>query len=88
MEGRYLPGDLFLFATDALACWFLRECEAGLKPWLALMEPTTQLEFGELIGEFRRAGSIRNDDVTMVRIVVSRSQQTLMSSAVERGPES
>jgi hypothetical protein len=72
--GHWQSRDRFFLMTDALACWFMRECEKGRRPWRRL----SNLESGQgfrgfsrWIGELRRDGSIKNDDVTLVRITVA-----------------
>jgi hypothetical protein len=66
--GDCRAGDTFLFATDALACWIMTEAEAGDKPWHALCGLESQAEFSALVTRLREHHSIRNDDVTLVRI--------------------
>ena len=68
--GECAPGDLFILATDALACWLLAGNAAGEKPWrtlLALDPPG----WADWVGERRRDGSMRNDDTTLVVIEVA-----------------
>lgn len=65
-EGTCQYGDLFVFATDALARWFLTEVEAGEQPWHMLAELNSQTEFAAFITELRRSQQIRNDDVTLI----------------------
>ncbi len=67
--GECAPGDLFILATDALACWFLARNAVEEKPWetLLALDPS---EWEAWIGEQRRAGSMRNDDTTLVIIEV------------------
>ena len=68
-SGECAPGDLLILATDALACWFLASHAAAENPWetlLALDMPA----WGTWVEEQRRAGSMRNDDTTLVIIEV------------------
>ena len=68
-SGECAPGDLLFLATDALACWFLASHAASGNPWetlLALDAPG----WDAWVGEQRRAGSMRNDDMTLVIIEV------------------
>jgi hypothetical protein len=64
--GAWEPGDEFYLMTDAVACWLLGAIEAGEPPMDAL-HPLEQFE--EWI-ESLRAGGMRNDDVTVLRISV------------------
>jgi hypothetical protein len=73
--GTCLQGDVFLFATDALACWFLREAEAAGKPWQTLCSLRTQSEFALLVDRLRQDQLMRNDDVTLVRVTVPGGAQ-------------
>ena len=66
-SGECAPGDLLILATDALACWFLASHAAGEKPWetLLALDPS---RWDPWVEEQRRAGSMRNDDTTLVTI--------------------
>jgi hypothetical protein len=66
LEGEFRPEDMLLFATDALAHWFLREYEAGAKPWQTLGALHNQEEFAELIAALRAEHTLKNDDVTLI----------------------
>ena len=64
-SGECEPGDRFILASDALACWFLAQNAAGEKPW----EPLLDLDspgWDAWVGEQRRGGLMRNDDTTLV----------------------
>lgn len=68
-EGEYRPGDLLLLMTDAVAAWFLREAEIRRRPWAVLERISSQEDFEKFV-EFMRAGrAMRNDDVTMLKVV-------------------
>ena len=73
-EGHCRDGDVLFLATDALAAWFLGAAEAGGAPWRTLgaiarddAEGFTAWTLAE-----RAAGTMRNDDVTLVRVEVGR----------------
>lgn len=70
LNGAVCEGDLFLLTTDALAHWFLSECEAGEQPWKQLITQDTSEQFAEFIDDLRARGRIRNDDVTLLAIRV------------------
>ena len=65
-QGAFAPGDVLLFATDALARWFLVQCEAGEKPWETLCGLQTQADFETFVARLRQTRVMRNDDVTLV----------------------
>ena len=69
-EGECAPGDVFVLATDALACWFLAQAADGAKPWQTLMTVESS-GWPDWIEEQRRAGSMRNDDTTLVVVEVA-----------------
>ncbi len=69
-EGDYRPGDVFLFATDALAHWIQLAAETGEKPWHDLCELQSHAEFTALAAKLRQDHAMRNDDVTLVRIII------------------
>jgi hypothetical protein len=37
-SGTLLAGDLLILATDALACWFLKEVEDSKQPWIFFVQ--------------------------------------------------
>ena len=69
-EGDLLPGDLLFLMTDALASWFLAESELRRRPWAVLERIRSAGEFEKFLELMRAGRSIRNDDVTLVRIEV------------------
>ncbi|HZT96794.1 MAG TPA: protein phosphatase 2C domain-containing protein, partial [Chloroflexota bacterium] len=71
--GRWHLGDEFLLATDALAAWALATVEAGERPWTQLRQvlKESHQDSAELITSLRESGALRNDDVTLLRAVVS-----------------
>jgi len=71
--GDWAAGDVFHLMSDALACWFLTEHRAGEPPWhLARAFGTSDAEdeFPDWISRLRAEHELRNDDVTLFRIVV------------------
>jgi hypothetical protein len=73
--GDWQPGDTFYLLTDALACWFLGAHERGERPWTTLdgfgwEGAAADRAFASWIGTRRAAGDVRNDDVTLLRVVV------------------
>ena len=69
-SGECAAGDLFILASDALACWFLAKNAAGEKPWETLLA-LDSAEWDAWIEEQRREGLMRNDDTTLVIINVA-----------------
>lgn len=69
-DGRCEPGDRIYLASDALAQWFLRDCENGEEPWISFDGVATTEELSLLVAEPREAGAMRNDDVTLVAVEV------------------
>jgi hypothetical protein len=71
-NGEWRPGDDFFLMTDALAAWFLQEVETGREPWkwltgFGILGTTGAAQaFGSRIAELRRAGRLRDDDVTLL----------------------
>ncbi len=69
--GQCQGADTFYLMTDALAHWTLRRCEAGDPPWselAALRSDRRQRRFGHWIAALRAAGTLRNDDVTLLTV--------------------
>lgn len=73
-NGELKTEDMFWMMTDALACWFFKECEAGHKPWEKLGTFLTSQEgdqdFAAWVDELRNNQEIQNDDVTLLAIFV------------------
>jgi hypothetical protein len=70
-EGECEPGDRFLLATDALACWLLARAEAGRPAWEELELLTGPDEFALRVDEWRAGQGLHNDDVTLLVIDVA-----------------
>lgn len=68
-SGECAPGDVLILGTDALACWFLASHSASENPWKTLLALDTPA-WGTWVQEQRRAGSMHNDDTTLVIIEV------------------
>jgi len=68
--GSWGCDDTFFLMTDALACWFFKEREAGNEPWNLLRDLDTQgqVSFQKFVSVLRLSAAIKNDDVTLVRI--------------------
>jgi hypothetical protein len=73
-RGHCKPGDRLWLMTDALAQWFLAQCESGKAPWTAvdavLAAPEQQAGFRYWIEELRAQQGLRNDDVTLLAVQV------------------
>jgi len=71
-EGEWLPHDRLYLMTDALAQWFLKECETRKLPWhvldALLSAPAPDAAFASFIEERRSTHRLRNDDVTLLTV--------------------
>lgn len=65
-EGDCDTGDLFLLMTDAIALWFMKEHEAGKKPWQTLLEINSDKAFTKFVETMRKSAALRNDDTTLL----------------------
>jgi hypothetical protein len=65
-EGDCRPDDLFILATDAVAKWFLDQCQAGGKPWETLDRLKSNQQFQDMIARLRSEKAMRNDDATVL----------------------
>lgn len=70
-KGDVQAEDHFYLMTDAIACWFLRECEQGHKPWLTVKDWGYNKDVDKEIQQLRREKKINNDDVTVVVIDIA-----------------
>ena len=70
LYGTWGCDDAFFLMTDALACWFFKDREAGNKPWIVLRNLDTQgqVSFHEFVTGLRNSKAMKNDDVTLLRI--------------------
>lgn len=67
-RGEWTAGDYLLLMTDALAQWFLHTVEKGGMPWQDCLRLADQQEFAAWLQGIRKAGNIRNDDVTLLLV--------------------
>ena len=75
-QGFIEQGDIFYLMSDAIANWFMKKSEDNEKPWLLLGEAmkkkkkqnivTTQID--QLIIDQRQIKSLKNDDVSLIRL--------------------
>jgi serine/threonine protein phosphatase PrpC len=69
-RGTSEPGDRLLLMTDALAHWFLLDCEKKGRPWMdverLLTERQAEGAFAVWVDKLRDRGELRNDDVTLL----------------------
>jgi Protein phosphatase 2C len=68
LQGDWQRADVLYLMTDALAKWFLTEVEERRRPWEDWQNLQTSGHFARWVEKLRRAGEIRNDDVTLIRI--------------------
>ena len=72
LAGDWRPGDRLFLMTDALARWFLSAVEMGAQPWLPLEALFAQPDdsFADWVGRLRCDRQLRNDDTTLVSLVL------------------
>lgn len=68
-SGECDSGDVFILASDAIACWILGQLEAGDEPFEVVMG-MDDADWSEWVDEQRNAGTMRNDDTTLVIIEI------------------
>lgn len=77
-SNRWEREDHFYFATDALACWILKQHENEASPWTKLASfdaIAAPDEFSAFVESIRDAGEIRNDDTTLARVTFIPNSQ-------------
>lgn len=77
-QDQWEPEDRFYFATDALACWILKQHEKENSPWNKLASfdaVSAPEEFAEFVESMRGAGEMRNDDTTLVSVAFIPNSQ-------------
>lgn len=75
MSGEWEFGDNFFMMSDALACWFLQSYEFGNTPWELLRNMGclgTPDAFQSLVADLRKEMLIKNDDVTLITVSITR----------------
>lgn len=69
-SAEWKVGDVFLLATDAIACWFLYEHERDERPWNILLgfpeDPRPSKSFKLWADNARRSSKLKNDDLTLL----------------------
>jgi hypothetical protein len=81
IRGEWQWGDHFYLMTDAMAAWFFRAMERDEAPWEIIRDLDNELQdpvsarsdmksFREWVETVRKAGLMRNDDVTLYRIEI------------------
>ncbi len=69
-RGDCAPGDLFLLASDALACWMLEDHAQGGSPWDTLLALDSHQAWEEWVNTQRQERIMKNDDTTLVVVEV------------------
>jgi hypothetical protein len=75
ISGTWAPGDVFYLMTDAFASWFLRAVENGKEPWREFEKFNSDdgnMSFREWVSALRSQGAMRNDDVTLLHVVLKK----------------
>jgi protein phosphatase 2C-like protein len=74
ISGGWLEGDTFYLMTDAIACWFMKQIEANFVPARELADLTDgdSNPFRLWLKDLRDHQSVRNDDVTILRIEIEK----------------
>ena len=67
--GTCKAGDIFILASDALACWLLGQCAAVGKPWQTLLA-LDAAEWDDWVQGQRQERLMRNDDTTLIIVQV------------------
>jgi serine/threonine protein phosphatase PrpC len=71
MEAQCHPGDLLVLASDAIACWTMRQIEAGVEvDWQAYWQLSRE-QWQQWTVELRQDHQIRYDDATVILLRIS-----------------
>jgi hypothetical protein len=71
-EGTWQDGDQIFLLTDVIAQWFLRQHQAGHRPWEVLAD-ADELSLRALLEQGRRLAQMRDDDVAIVGLSFAHS---------------
>lgn len=69
--GECAAGDLFILASDALACWILERSATGEKPWQTLLALDSPARWDEWVRAQRHEHTMKNDDTTLIIVKVT-----------------
>jgi hypothetical protein len=75
-QGVCLPGDVLLIMSDAIACWYLGHATSSgelLGEFHRALDSIAA--FSILIGRERESRRLRNDDVAVVKLVLSEAER-------------
>jgi len=72
--GNAKAGDRFYLATDAIACWIMKQIEANQNPWVKLMQLDSLDKFAVWVNELRDRHEIVNDDTTLLCLEINYSE--------------
>jgi hypothetical protein len=80
-EGDVRQSDVFILATDALACWALGT--QAKDPWQTLTAVRDDGAFEQLVAILRKEQAVRNDDMTLLVVEVGpmAAEQTAQANA-------
>jgi Protein phosphatase 2C len=76
LEGTAEEGDEFILLSDSIAAWYLRNTQDSVQErnqLLSLMSKRESSGLEQLVRGSQRRGTMRNDDVVVMRIVPVRS---------------
>jgi len=78
-EGGLEIGDRLFLATDAIAEWMVKAGRSdGEQLWATLCRLDHPALFQRIVWERRRAGAMKDDDVTLMRVQVTQSDPDLL----------
>ena len=85
METQCHPGDLFVLASDAVACWTMRQIEAGVSvDWQAYWRLSHE-DWQRWMVELRQNHQIRYDDSTVILLRISGESERFGQSGSRLG---
>jgi hypothetical protein len=78
-DGSLVVGDRLFLATDAIAEWIVRTDRSDAELlWRALGALDHPARFRRLVADCRRAGEMKNDDVTLMRVEVTETDPDVL----------
>jgi hypothetical protein len=78
-DGQLALGDRLFIATDALAAWMIATARIDAdRLWRTLDRLNHPEPFRAIIGDRRQTGEMKNDDVTLMRVEITRSGPELL----------
>lgn len=77
-DGDLALGDWLFIATDALANWIIQTADQDEQTLWSVLSALDDTQFQRLVDDYRAAGTLKDDDVTLLRVHLVEEPSPLM----------